>query len=212
MALGHLVDLNTAIGIIAAQSIGEPGTQLTLRTFHTGGIVGLDITTGLPRVEELFEARPPKIQAITSEIDGVVEMIDVKGEKRIKVTSTEELHDEYSLLPGWQVIVESGQWVNVGAVLAEKASDAGATPKSTALAAEAQSIMARVAGKVTVEDGKVSIRYEENEEREYVVPAATHMRVQTGDQIKVGSNLPVALLTHVIYCIFWARRPCSSIW
>ena len=60
LARGHLVEPNTAVGIIAAQSIGEPGTQLTLRTFHTGGIVGLDITTGLPRVEELFEARLPK--------------------------------------------------------------------------------------------------------------------------------------------------------
>ena len=75
LARGHLVDLNTAVGIIAAQSIGEPGTQLTLRTFHTGGVVGLDITSGLPRVEELFEARPPKAQAIISEIDGVAEVI-----------------------------------------------------------------------------------------------------------------------------------------
>ncbi|GAH24361.1 unnamed protein product, partial [marine sediment metagenome] len=74
LARGHLVDLNTAVGIIAAQSIGEPGTQLTLRTFHTGGVVGLDITSGLPRVEELFEARLPKAQAIISEIDGVAEV------------------------------------------------------------------------------------------------------------------------------------------
>ncbi|MDO9066345.1 MAG: DNA-directed RNA polymerase subunit beta', partial [Chloroflexota bacterium] len=77
---GHLVNLQTAVGIIAAQSIGEPGTQLTLRTFHTGGVVGLDITTGLPRVEELFEARNPKAQALISEIDGVAEVIqDERG-------------------------------------------------------------------------------------------------------------------------------------
>ena len=74
LARGHMVDINTAVGIIAAESIGEPGTQLTLRTFHTGGVVGLDITSGLPRVEELFEARPPKGQAIISEIGGEVRL------------------------------------------------------------------------------------------------------------------------------------------
>ena len=74
LARGRMVELNTAVGIIAAQSIGEPGTQLTLRTFHTGGIIGLDITTGLPRVEELFEARTPKAQALISEIDGIAEI------------------------------------------------------------------------------------------------------------------------------------------
>ena len=68
LARRHLVDPNTAVGIVAAQSIGEPGTQLTLRTFHTGGVVGLDITSGLPRVEELFEARAPKGQATVSEM------------------------------------------------------------------------------------------------------------------------------------------------
>ena len=67
--------MDDAVGIIAAQSIGEPGTQLTLRTFHTGGVVGLDITTGLPRVEELFEARTPKGPAIISEIDGTAEIM-----------------------------------------------------------------------------------------------------------------------------------------
>ena len=72
-----LVKIGTAVGIIAAQSIGEPGTQLTLRTFHTGGVVGTDITTGLPRVEELFEARVPKGKAVLTEIDGTVNMNEV---------------------------------------------------------------------------------------------------------------------------------------
>jgi DNA-directed RNA polymerase subunit beta' len=79
LARGRIVDMNTAVGIIAAQSIGEPGTQLTLRTFHTGGVVGLDITSGLPRVEELFEARPPKAPAIISEINGTVEVTKAGG-------------------------------------------------------------------------------------------------------------------------------------
>ena len=91
LATGKLVGIGEAVGIIAAQSIGEPGTQLTMRTFHTGGVAGLDITAGLPRVEELFEARMPKGKAEISHIDGVVEIIQTEsGGRRVKVTSREE--------------------------------------------------------------------------------------------------------------------------
>jgi len=189
LARGYLVDLNTAVGIIAAQSIGEPGTQLTLRTFHTGGVVGLDITSGLPRVEELFEARPPKAQAIIAEIDGVAEVIDSEEGERIKVTSSEVFHDEYSLPPSWQVMVANGQWVDIGTMLACQAPEAVTSSQSTDLTTETQPILARVAGEVIIEDKQLSIKYEEKEEREYVVPAATHTRVQTGDLIKAGQQL-----------------------
>ena len=89
MGRNHLVALGEAVGIIAAQAIGEPGTQLTLRTFHAGGVAGTDITTGLPRVEEIFERRIPKNPAIVSETDGeVMEIKDKDGkEKIIKVLS-----------------------------------------------------------------------------------------------------------------------------
>jgi len=191
LARGHLVDLNTAVGIIAAQSIGEPGTQLTLRTFHTGGVVELDITSGLPRVEELFEVRPPKAQAILSEIDGVAEVIHNEERKVIKVTSSEVFRDEYSLPSGWQVMVDNGQRVDIGTVLACPAPEAKPKSKSkaAALTTETQPIPARVAGEVVIEDGQLSIIYEEEEEREYVVPAATHIRVQSGDLIKAGQQL-----------------------
>jgi len=190
LARRHLVDFNTAVGIIAAQSIGEPGTQLTLRTFHTGGVVGLDITSGLPRVEELFEARSPKAQAIISEIDGVAEMIHSEEGEKIKVTSSEVFRDEYSLPPGWQVMVDNGQWVDIGAVLASQTSKTKkGKPKSKDLTTETQPILARVAGEVAIEDGQLSIKYEETEEQEYVVPAATHIHVQTGDPIKAGQQL-----------------------
>jgi len=189
LARGHLVDFNTAVGIIAAQSIGEPGTQLTLRTFHTGGVVGLDITSGLPRVEELFEARPPKAQAIISEIGGVAEVIASEEGQRIKVASAEVFHDEYSLPPGWQVMVDNGQWVDIGAVLACQTPETEATPQSAALTTEPQTLLARVAGAIVIQDGQLSIKYEEKEEREYIVPAATHVRVQTGDQIKAGQQI-----------------------
>jgi len=188
LARGHLVDLNTAVGIIAAQSIGEPGTQLTLRTFHTGGVVALDITTGLPRVEELFEARPPKAQAIISEIEGVVEVIQSEESGRIKVTSSDVFRDEYSLPPDWQVMVNDGQWVDIGEVLCQ-APEAEAASKSADLTTETQPILARVAGEVAIDKGHVSIAYEEKEEREYVVPVATHIRVQTDDSVKAGQQL-----------------------
>jgi len=191
LARGHLVDRSTAVGIIAAQSIGEPGTQLTLRTFHTGGVAGLDITTGLPRVEELFEVRPPKAQAIISEIDGVAEVIDNEEGKRIKVASSEVYRDEYALPPGWQVKVDNGQWVDIGTELASPAakSKPKAKSKSTAVTDETRPILARVAGEVVIEDKQLAIKYEEIEEREYAVLSAIHIRVQSGDEIKAGQQL-----------------------
>ncbi len=121
----RLVEPNTAVGIIAAQSIGEPGTQLTLRTFHTGGIIGLDITTGLPRVEELFEARQPKAQALISEIDGIAEITQDEEGRRIKITNTETLTDEYPLPADWQLMVDNGQSVEAGTILASQVPEAG---------------------------------------------------------------------------------------
>ena len=185
LARWQLVEMDTAVGIIAAQSIGEPGTQLTLRTFHTGGVVGLDITSGLPRVEELFEARVPKSQAIISEIDGVVEVVDSDDGRWIKIASSDIFSDEYPLPPRWKVMVAKGQWVDIGTVLAAPAS------KRTASSSKAltEPILARVAGDVVVDGRKLSIRYEETEEREYVVPAASHIRVKSGDTIKAGQQL-----------------------
>jgi len=188
---GRLVNFNTAVGIIAAQSIGEPGTQLTLRTFHTGGVVGLDITSGLPRVEELFEARAPKGQAIISEINGLVDVIQNEEGRRIKVTSSEVFQDEYSLPRGWQVMVDNGQRVDIGTVLATQAPKAKTKTKSkaVALSAKTQPTLARTAGKVTIKNKQLFISYEEKEEREYAVPTTSSIRVQSEDQIKAGQRL-----------------------
>src|SRR5205814_2026808 len=93
MATGKLVESGEAVGIIAAQSIGEPGTQLTMRTFHTGGVAGEDITMGLPRVEELFEARVPKDTCVVAEIDGNVEIIRSDTGRKVKVGSSDALRD-----------------------------------------------------------------------------------------------------------------------
>jgi len=196
LARGKKVDLNIAVGIIAAQSIGEPGTQLTLRTFHTGGVVGLDITSGLPRVEELFEARPPKALAVISDISGVAEVSSREDGGKIKIASSEVFHDEYLPPSGWQVLVNDGQWVDIGAVLASPPFEAKdvdkkeeTTKQSVVPADEDQPILAGVAGQVNIDNGRLSIVYEENEEREYNIPVAIPIRIQTGDEVKAGQQL-----------------------
>jgi DNA-directed RNA polymerase subunit beta' len=119
MATGAMVELGDAVGIIAAQSIGEPGTQLTMRTFHTGGVAGQDITQGLPRVVELFEARKPKGQAKMAEVPGKVSVEE--GEKALKVIITDEKGEDhsYSFPARTRLEVEPGDRVEAGTQLVE---------------------------------------------------------------------------------------------
>ena len=123
LANGNLASVGEAVGIISAQSIGEPGTQLTMRTFHTGGIASAeDITQGLPRVEELFESRKPKGAAIISSIDGTVHIEEVKKTKQIVVTN-EDINnpeqDSYTIPYGYKIKVREGDTVKAGAPLTE---------------------------------------------------------------------------------------------
>ena len=120
LAMGTPVGKGEAVGIIAAQSIGEPGTQLTMRTFHTGGVAGGDITQGLPRVEELFEARKPKGLAIISEFGGVVTLKDTKKKREIVVTDTETGNTKTYLIPyGSRIKVQDEQVIEAGDELTE---------------------------------------------------------------------------------------------
>ena len=120
MATGQPVQVGEAVGIIAAQSIGEPGTQLTMRTFHTGGVAGGDITQGLPRVEELFEARKPKGLAIITEFGGVVDIKDTKKKREITVTDMESGNSKTYLIPyGSRIKVMEGQILEAGDELTE---------------------------------------------------------------------------------------------
>ena len=123
MATGEPVQVGEAVGIIAAQSIGEPGTQLTMRTFHTGGVAGDNITQGLPRVEELFEARKPKGLAIIAEFGGTVTIKDTKKKREVVVTRTDEdgsLESKNYLIPyGSRIKVEDGQILEAGDELTE---------------------------------------------------------------------------------------------
>ena len=115
LASGDPVPVGEAVGIIAAQSIGEPGTQLTMRTFHTGGVAGDDITQGLPRVEELFEARKPKGLAIIAEIDGVVSMEENKKKREIVITNDKDGEAKSYLIPyGSRIKVNEGDYVSKG--------------------------------------------------------------------------------------------------
>jgi DNA-directed RNA polymerase subunit beta' len=185
-----LVENGTAVGIIAAQSIGEPGTQLTLRTFHTGGVVGADITSGLPRVEELFEARVPKGLAVLSEIDGIVDVIETQDVRKIRVTSSESYLDEYALPPKTEVVVSNGQWVEAGTKLAALAAPPKKSTRSKKPAVvEEHPMIARVAGNVVIEKRHLYIKYEEIEEREYMIPSGSHIRIKSGDKVKAGDQL-----------------------
>ncbi|MBQ2846793.1 MAG: DNA-directed RNA polymerase subunit beta' [Clostridia bacterium] len=124
LATGDPVTVGEAVGIIAAQSIGEPGTQLTMRTFHTGGAADQsDITTGLPRIEELFEARKPKMLAIMSEIDGVVSFREIKKSQHVVVTGDDGDEKTYLIPYGFRLRVEEGQKVAKGAQLTEGAQN-----------------------------------------------------------------------------------------
>ena len=115
LATGHNVNIGEAVGIIAAQSIGEPGTQLTMRTFHTGGVAAAaDITQGLPRVEELFEARKPKGLAIISELDGVVSFSENKRKKEVTITSTDGENATYNIVYGSRLKVKEGDVIEAG--------------------------------------------------------------------------------------------------
>ena len=120
MATGEPVQVGESVGIIAAQSIGEPGTQLTMRTFHTGGVAGGDITQGLPRVEELFEARKPKGLAIITEIPGVATISDTKKKREITVTDHESGEVKTYLIPyGSRIKILDGQVLEAGDELTE---------------------------------------------------------------------------------------------
>jgi DNA-directed RNA polymerase subunit beta' len=194
LATGKVVEIGEAVGVIAAQSIGEPGTQLTMRTFHTGGVAGVDITQGLPRVEELFEARIPKGKAVISEIDGEVEVIRTDTGRKVRVTSREEFEISYPLEAKAEVLVKTGDEVMEGQELARKGDASSRT---------------RHAGKVTVGKKEISVRTVDEEVREYPIPHNVRIRpelerrdgpratLHAGQQITEGSVSPQELL-HIL--------------
>jgi DNA-directed RNA polymerase subunit beta' len=179
---GGQVEIGEAVGIIAAQSIGEPGTQLTLRTFHTGGVAeGEDITHGLPRVQELFEARTPKGEAIISDISGTVSIIrDDDGMLSIRVSNVQYRDEKHALKRGgYQLLVEDGQEVEPGAVLQR-------LEREGAVLGE---VVSERGGRVILEDGQIIVRRAERQEVEYPVPVSGRLRVSDGDTVVAGEQL-----------------------
>lgn len=176
---GRLVSLGSAVGTVAAQSIGEPGTQLTLRTFHLGGVAtGGDITTGLPRVEELFEARRmPKGEAVITAISGVAHVLqtDRSGEqKMVRVEHSEMVSDEYEIPENWTIAVEDASGISTGDLIANL---------------EDAQIIAQHDGRVRVEGRKVVVSYELRESEDYEIPSTSRLIIRDGDQVEAGQPL-----------------------
>ncbi|OIP24043.1 DNA-directed RNA polymerase subunit beta' [bacterium CG2_30_37_16] len=173
LATAELVKLGDAVGIMAAQSIGEPGTQLTMRTFHTGGVVGLDITQGLPRVEELFEARNPKGEAILAELEGKVLIKEGETRKTIRIISNVIEEDEFNI-KDMIVEVKTGDRVTPTTVLFTKNGKKAVKPKN--------------AGRVRIDGDKLYIA-RDAEVKEYEVLLQTTMRVEDGESVEKGQQL-----------------------
>ncbi|MBI3160642.1 MAG: DNA-directed RNA polymerase subunit beta' [Chloroflexi bacterium] len=180
---GKMVEMGAAVGIVAAQSIGEPGTQLTLRTFHTGGVAaGTDITTGLPRVEELFEARrAPKGEAVVSEITGKVEVVqsDRYSDLRVVQVRHSEMVDEtFEVKDGWKAAVKDGTEVKKGDVLLKMKDD------------DEKTVVADQDGRVRLEGKtRLVLAYEHAETAEYEIPSNTRLIVKNGDTVEPGQPL-----------------------
>ncbi|HEY43664.1 MAG TPA: DNA-directed RNA polymerase subunit beta', partial [Anaerolineae bacterium] len=187
---GNIVESGAAVGIVAAQSIGEPGTQLTLRTFHTGGVAaGGDITTGLPRVEELFEARKkPKGEAVIAEISGTAQVMTPEvpeGPRSVRIVESQLLKDEYSIPGNWALKIEDGTEISTGDLIAKRGDS---------------TIIASHSGRVRIEDQKVIVAYDQVDEALYDIPPSARLlvkdreKVQAGEQITEGSLNPHRIL------------------
>ena len=203
-ATGMTVEMGQAVGIIAAQSIGEPGTQLTMRTFHTGGIAGLDITSGLPRVEELFEARIPKGAAILADIDGTVELESDEEGRRLRLVSREEFREDYLAPEDGLILVDEGEEVEPGTVLAtgmpalkgrkskaaiKKAAEAAIEAAASGEGEPIEQVVANIGGRVEIDSGVISIVWDDVEAREHLILASSYMLVKDGDNVRAGDPL-----------------------
>jgi DNA-directed RNA polymerase subunit beta' len=180
LAYNASVAIGTPVGIIAAQSIGEPGTQLTMRTFHMGGVAeGADITQGLTRVEELFEARNPRTPATLSDITGRVKVMHQGGKTLIHIRAEEPGEDTYLIPSGYQITAKVDQPVKERTVLAKSLSD-----KST--------VKATIPGTVSsIDGGIVKVRHQEIQERSYEFGPRESLLVKTGSVVEAGQALNV---------------------
>ncbi len=200
------VKIGTAVGIIAAQSIGEPGTQLTMRTFHTGGVAGSeDITQGLPRVEEIFESRPPKKKALLSDVDGKVAVetvqrtIESESGKEVVVASKQS-----KILKIYYKGIDSDKYYFSEAINEAKmdgkakgkvepkilVKDGSEVVKGTELFSVGEKVVkAERGGEVSIDEKRIKVSMEAEKLREYVIPRGTSLMVKDGDEVKKGAQL-----------------------
>jgi len=204
LARHELIAEGAAVGIIAAQSMGEPATQLTMRTFHLGGIAtveGLDVVAGLPRVEELFEARVPKGVAVMSDIDGTIELVEEDDQVRVRVVASHVRDYEEHLGKGMIPIVEDGDSVASGAtlalprevaeeLLARKAKSKSNTISKRALAKVSDGgIYAPADGVVEIKKSKIVLRSEVEDVSEYPMSSTAEILVQSGQLVRQGDQI-----------------------
>ncbi|OGY95118.1 MAG: DNA-directed RNA polymerase subunit beta' [Candidatus Komeilibacteria bacterium RIFOXYD1_FULL_37_29] len=179
LGFNELVKLGTAVGIVAAQSIGEPGTQLTMRTFHTGGVAEGDITQGLPRVEELFEARQPKKQSILAPISGLVQIdndnkLISKEQRIIKIKPHEIRIEEYILEDGMEPKVKDGQEVEVDQVIIMNKKD---------------KVRTKLEGLVKLKDKRMTIVSREGSMQDVIIPAGYNLWIKDKDMVEEGQQI-----------------------
>ncbi len=176
LATGKLVEKGEAVGIVAAQSIGEPGTQLTMRTFHTGGVARADITTGLPRVEELFEAREPKGAALLAPRAGTVSIQDEDEERVLRIRTVEHNSWHEELAEGYEVLVAEGADVQRGKTVIAKGPNG-------------EELVAQIDGVFYLDDRTVYVRSEVEEVDEFHINYDDQILIDDGQDVTAGTQL-----------------------
>ncbi len=175
LGTGKIVNLGVAVGVIAAQAIGEPGTQLTMKTFHLGGVTGEDITSGLPRVEELFEARRPKYEAPITEIDGIAQINKHDDSITVEIISDEPMSETIEVPEGYEIAVKDKE--NIKA------------KKAVAICKDKKAVRASINGVVSIEKGKVIIRSKDKIKIAYPIITGMPLLIKAGEKVTKGTVL-----------------------